>query len=141
MTTSFASALFNSDSVLPGLGASGAIMAVCGAYLMLYPKADVTLMATKFYIFLEFEIKAFLLILIWTGFDLYGIIFVENSQGGTDYTAHIDAPYDGYVTPNGVWVQHKMPLTQRERLMQDLGVVTVDYRGRNVWPPARGDDE
>lgn len=144
MATSFASALFNADSTIPGLGASGAIMAVCGAYFMLYPKAEVTLWTMKFFMVIQFEIRAFVLILIWVCLDLIGAIYIDNSLGGTDYIAHLagfavgialarilkqyDCAYDGYILPNGVWVQHKMPMTRRERMMQELGAKTIDYR-------------
>lgn len=72
----------------PALGASGAIMGVIGAFLLLYPRNDVSV----FYWWGvwargSFELSAMWLIAIYVAFDVWGMIF---SQGaGVGYLAHV----------------------------------------------------
>jgi rhomboid family protein len=74
---------------IPTVGASGAISAVLGAYLVMFPKSKVKTLI--FYFFLE--IPAFLFLGIWIGQQLFfgfGSIGPEAAaSGGTAWWAHI----------------------------------------------------
>jgi len=81
----------------PALGASGAIMGVIGAFLLLYPRNDVSV----FYWWGiwargSFELSAMWLIAIYVAFDVWGMIF---SQGaGVGNLAHVAGFLTGAVT-------------------------------------------
>ena len=131
--SSLAAALFSADSLIPHLGASGAIMACCGAYFILYPNAEVRLWEWTIRGDLTFEVKAFVLMLWWVLLDLAASFIVDRSHGGISYEAHIsgfligislgrllkiqDCDYDGYILPSGIWVRHRPPPSRRERLL------------------------
>jgi len=77
-------------SIIPVVGASGAISGVLGAYLVLYPRARVTSLLFLG-IFIQFiEVPALVLILVWTGMQvLGGISSIQQLGGGTAYWAHV----------------------------------------------------
>ena len=89
----FAQTALNPDSVVPMVGASGAIAGVMGAYLVLYPHSRV-LMLFPFPVFL-FELPAVVFLAIWFLVQfLNGInqlpIFERNAiSGGVAFWAHV----------------------------------------------------
>lgn len=137
VVTSFTAACFSPDSTIPHLGASGAIMACCGAYFILFPKAEIQVMFGPIWLPLITEIKAFFLMISWFILDIIGFYLVDNSQGGISYMAHIsgfllgiifgrilkqyDSDYDGYILPNGVWVRYKPVTSRRDEMLAKLG--------------------
>lgn len=60
----------NPDSVLPTIGASGAIAAVMGAYFLIFPRAWIVSMVPPFF-WVTFRIPALLYLAIWFGLQLY----------------------------------------------------------------------
>lgn len=93
LTASGAHIMTNPGSLVPSVGASGAIAGVLGAYLMLYPAARVVVLLPIF-IFLEFvEIPALFFLGIWFLQQfLYGSLSLgmETAQtGGVAWWAHI----------------------------------------------------
>jgi hypothetical protein len=60
----YAFALFNQDAVTPLIGASGAIAGVLGAYLVLYPRAQVWSLV-PFLFFLPLRLPAWLVLDMW----------------------------------------------------------------------------
>jgi membrane associated rhomboid family serine protease len=83
----------NADSVVPMVGASGAIAGVMGAYLVLYPRSRV-LMLFPFPVFL-FELPAIVFLVMWFLVQfLNGInqlpVFERNAiSGGVAFWAHV----------------------------------------------------
>ena len=85
----------NSSSVIPMLGASGAIAGVMGAYFVLYPRARVTV-AVPIFIFIKFiEIPAILLLGFWFVFQalqgygsLVNLAAGAKDLGGVAWWAH-----------------------------------------------------
>jgi len=77
-------------STVPCLGASGAIAAVMGAFLVTYPRDKIrTILAIGWYIRVTF-IPAALLIGFWFVIQLLSLGAVANVQsGGVAYLAHI----------------------------------------------------
>ena len=76
------------DATIPNVGASGAISAVLGAYLVLLPRAKVL---TVIFFVLR-EVPAMLFLLIWFGFQLLdgGASIAHPQQGGgVAFFAHI----------------------------------------------------
>jgi membrane associated rhomboid family serine protease len=76
----------NTDSIIPSLGASGAISGVLGGYLLLFPKRRVTVIMFRFLT----EVPAIVAIGMWFAFQLIeGWINRSASGGGVAYAAHI----------------------------------------------------
>jgi len=75
-----AQVLFDTNSVVPMVGASGAIAAVMGAYLVWFPRAPILTLALFFLV----EIPAGIWLLIW-----FGMQFFTAPSSGVAYMAHI----------------------------------------------------
>lgn len=100
------------DTTVPSLGASGAISAVLGAYLVLLPTASVL----TFVFFLLIEIPAILFLGIWFLFQLwqggYAVTHPE-SGGGVAFFAHVGGFAFGLLTVRAFAVRD--PLAPRAR--------------------------
>jgi membrane associated rhomboid family serine protease len=97
VAASAAHAMFNAASIVPALGASGAIAGVMGAYLRLFPFARVIVLVPILFLPLFFEMHAVVYVAFWFfvqilqgGFEL----FVPSAGGGVAWWAHIG----GFVT-------------------------------------------
>jgi membrane associated rhomboid family serine protease len=80
------------DSLVPNVGASGAVAAVLGAYLVLYPRATVNVVIPFFIlIFIPIPVPAALMIGLWFLQNLFaGVATIsETSAGGGVAFAHI----------------------------------------------------
>jgi membrane associated rhomboid family serine protease len=86
-------ALINPDSRLPAIGASGAIAGVLGAYILLFPRAQVTTVIPIFVFVAVREIPAIIVLGFWFVLQLFtGVASVgvpEARGGGVAYFAHI----------------------------------------------------
>ncbi|MBT8218783.1 MAG: rhomboid family intramembrane serine protease [Bacteroidia bacterium] len=82
---------FNMNSVVPAVGASGAIAAVLGAYLVMFPKSKVKILVI--YFFRSFMIPAFAFLGIWIVQQLFAgvgsMASTSETSGGTAWWAHI----------------------------------------------------
>jgi membrane associated rhomboid family serine protease len=80
-------------STAPTLGASGAIAAVLGAYILLYPRARVLTLVIIIFFFTVIEIPAWIMLGIWFAeqavFGAVGFTTPTGSGGGVAYFAHI----------------------------------------------------
>jgi len=88
--------VFSLDSSIPNLGASGAIAGVLGAYLLLFPKARVSVLSGRGVI----PVPALLVIGLWFVLQLFsgiGSIFDTADTGGVAYMAHIGGFIAGLV--------------------------------------------
>jgi len=85
---------FSTGSNVPNLGASGAIAGVLGAYILLFPRAQVTTLIPIFVFITIREIPAVIVLGFWfvlqlfTGVASVGIPEAQNA-GGVAYFAHI----------------------------------------------------
>jgi membrane associated rhomboid family serine protease len=81
------------DSAVPTIGASGAIAAVLGGYILLYPRARVLTAVIIILFFTLVEIPAMWFLLIWFGEQVLlgalGLTSPGSSGGGVAYFAHI----------------------------------------------------
>ena len=98
LVATFAQILVNAESVIPTLGASGAISGVLGAYLILFPTNRVTVIFFRF----PAHVPAIVAIGIWAVFQFIngiGSIAVteETTGGGVAYMAHIGGFVAGVV--------------------------------------------
>jgi Uncharacterized membrane protein (homolog of Drosophila rhomboid) len=74
-------------SIRPMVGASGAISGVLGAYLLLYPRAKVTVLVPLLIILYPFRINALWVVGVWFAMQLLALTFPEIS--GIAWWAHV----------------------------------------------------
>jgi membrane associated rhomboid family serine protease len=82
---SFAQILVNTDSVIPTLGASGAISGVLGAYLVLFPTNRVTVFLFRVLV----PVPAIVAIGMWGVLQVVSGLAAPADAGGVAYMAHI----------------------------------------------------
>ena len=79
------------DSVVPMVGASGAIAGVMGAYFVLYPKSRIVTLIPLFFFFQIIEVPAIFFLGIWFVMQfLSGVVSIGNAAtGGVAVWAHV----------------------------------------------------
>lgn len=91
----------------PALGASGAIAAVLGAYLVFYPKAEFKTLFLLGVVPILAVVRAYWLLLIWFGMQLFsGVsgLMDPSAGGGVAYWAHIGGFLFGAIAAGAVAV-------------------------------------
>ncbi len=78
---------FRTHSLVPSLGASGAISGVIGAYFFLFPEAKVATFSFPFPKIIQ--LPAYVFMFIWFGFQLLLSYFSLGEKSGTAFAAHI----------------------------------------------------
>ncbi len=88
----------------PVLGASGAIAAVAGAYLVLLPATNVTLLVWLFYLLLPVEVSSLYFILFQFLFDTFMTLWASTGpgSGGVAYAAHATGYGFGILVATGL---------------------------------------
>jgi membrane associated rhomboid family serine protease len=90
------------DSTAPTLGASGAIAAVLGAYIVLYPRAKVLTLVFIIFIFTVIELPAWVLLGVWFAeqavFGAAGLTDPTGGGSGVAYFAHVGGFIFGLLT-------------------------------------------
>jgi len=81
----FAQIVMDSDSIIPMLGASGAISGVLGGYVLLFPKRQVRAIIFNFLT----TVPAFVAIGIWIVYQLVLGYMTPAGTGGVAYAAHL----------------------------------------------------
>ncbi len=81
----FSQVFMDTSSVIPMLGASGAISGVLGGYLLLFPQRKVRALIFNFLT----TVPAFVALGIWIVFQIVQGYFSNPDQGGVAYAAHI----------------------------------------------------
>jgi membrane associated rhomboid family serine protease len=80
----------NPRSVVPMVGASGAISGVMGAYLILYPRVRVFTLVPLGFILTRVALPAWAMLLYWAFLQLVsGVSTVGGEEGGVAFWAHI----------------------------------------------------
>jgi membrane associated rhomboid family serine protease len=95
LAATFAQLAFSMGSNVPNLGASGAIAGVLGAYILLFPRGQVSVLQGQRVI----PVPALLVIGLWFVLQFFsGIGSIGNgAQGGVAYMAHIGGFVAGFV--------------------------------------------
>jgi membrane associated rhomboid family serine protease len=92
----------DTSSTVPSVGASGAVAAVLGGYLLLYPRARVLTLVFLFVFFTFIQIPAMFFLVIWFGQQLlFGYLDYADPTGGgggVAYFAHIGGFLFGLLT-------------------------------------------
>ena len=88
---------------VPMVGASGAIAGVMGAYLLLFPRAQVDILIILIIIFRVITIPAWIMLALWFGMQLIGGIGAATDAGGVAYWAHAGGFIAGLVLALPIW--------------------------------------
>lgn len=83
-----AQTLSDPTSMVPMVGASGAIAAVMGGYLLLFPKARVDVLVIFIVFFRIFPIPAWIVLGFWFAAQVFSGAATPSDVGGVAYWAH-----------------------------------------------------
>ncbi|MEX0351300.1 MAG: rhomboid family intramembrane serine protease [Paracoccaceae bacterium] len=92
-------------SIVPMVGASGAIAGVMGGYLLLFPKARVDILLILIIYFRVFTIPAFVMLGVWLAMQFMGGIGSNPDEGGVAYWAHAGGFFVGLVLSVPLWLR------------------------------------
>ena len=84
-------------SMVPTVGASGAIAGVMGGYLRMYPKAKVDILFIFVVIFKIIPVPAWLMLGIWFALQLFNGVGADPDMGGVAYWAHAGGFIVGFI--------------------------------------------
>ncbi len=105
LAAGYTQVIFDSNSVVPLVGASGAIAGVLGAYLVLYPRGNIRTLVVLGFFVTVLLVPAWIMIGIWAllqffnGFAAVGV--ATEDSGGVAYFAHIGGFVAGVIL---VWL-------------------------------------
>jgi membrane associated rhomboid family serine protease len=109
------------DSVIPMVGASGAIAGVMGAYFVLYPKSRIVTLVPLFFFFQVIEVPAIVFLGIWFIMQFISglgsiVTVAAGSTGGIAFWAHVA----GFVAGISGVVVFRRPERQRVEWWHDV---------------------
>ncbi len=96
LAAAFLFIVFNPDSNVPMVGASGAIAGVMGAYLVLYPKAKILTLLFLFYFIRIIRVPAIVLLGFWFVYQLF-MSAASGGGGGVAWLAHVGGFAFGWI--------------------------------------------
>lgn len=91
------------SGTIPTIGASGAIAAVMGGYLLLYPRAKVDILLILIIFFRIFTIPAWVMLGLWFALQLVNGVNIDPETGGVAYWAHAGGFIVGFVLALPLW--------------------------------------
>ncbi len=95
----------NPASLVPTIGASGAIAGVMGGYLLLFPKARIDVLFIFIIFFKIFPIPAWVVLGVWFGLQVFNGLGSDISGGGVAFWAHVGGFVAGFVLVFPVWLR------------------------------------
>src|SRR5262245_4952799 len=98
LAASFAQVVADPSSTVPNLGASGAIAAVMGAFLVTYPRDQIRSLLIIFVFVRVTYVPAALLIGVWVLMQFVNLGSIAPNQSGVAYAAHVGGFIFGAVT-------------------------------------------
>ena len=93
----FSHALLDIQSMIPMIGASGAISGILGAYLILYPQSRVLIILPLIVVFYSYWVPAWIVLLIWFVWQVAAAFIYDAQQSGIAWAAHIGGFIAGMV--------------------------------------------
>jgi membrane associated rhomboid family serine protease len=129
LAASVAHVVFNPTSIVPALGASGAIAGILGCYMRLFPLARIVVVVPILFIPLFFEVHAFIFVGLWFMLQIFQATLdslAPSSSGGVAWWAHVGGFLTGWVLgPLLVRSEHRYRM-----YYPDEGVLGFDAEGR-----------
>jgi membrane associated rhomboid family serine protease len=122
VAAALAQAYINPDSIVPMVGASGAIAGVMGAYFVLYPHSRIVTLVPLFVYFQVLEVPAVFFLGIWflmqflSGVGSIATAVAGESAGGIAFWAHVA----GFVAGLGGVLLFRRPERQRVEWWHDV---------------------
>ncbi len=92
-------------SVIPTVGASGAIGGVMGGYLLLFPRAKVDILLIFIIFFRVFTVPAWIMLGLWFGMQIFSGLSTPTNGGGVAYWAHAGGFLAGIVLTLPAWLK------------------------------------
>ncbi|SFT62609.1 rhomboid family intramembrane serine protease [Sedimentitalea nanhaiensis] len=92
-------------SMIPTVGASGAIAGVMGGYLLLYPQARVDVILILIVFFRIFPIPAWIVLAVWFAMQFIGGLGANPDTGGVAYWAHAGGFLVGLALTLPLWLR------------------------------------
>ena len=89
LAAAFGQIVTNPDSIIPMVGASGAISGVMGAYLILYPRVRVYVLLPIFIFFTSIALPAWMMLGYWFLIQLASGLLSAGEMGGVAFWAHV----------------------------------------------------
>ena len=90
-------------SLVPTIGASGAIAGVMGGYLLLFPRARIDVVFIFIIFFKIFPIPAWAMLGVWFGLQIFNGIGTDIAGGGVAFWAHVGGFVAGFALVFPVW--------------------------------------
>jgi membrane associated rhomboid family serine protease len=111
LVASLAQVMANPSSQVPNLGASGAIAAVMGAFIVTFPKDRIRTVVFIGFFFTVTFIPALILVAFWFVLQLLSEIgsIMERSTGDVAYMAHIGGILFGIITARFFETRKRLP--------------------------------
>ena len=92
-------------SMVPTVGASGAIAGVMGGYLLLFPKAKVDILLIFIIFFRVIPLPAWVMLGIWFAIQLFSGVAIDSETGGVAYWAHAGGFIAGIILTIPVFIR------------------------------------
>jgi membrane associated rhomboid family serine protease len=89
MVAAFAQGIPDAESVMPVVGASGGVSGVLGAYLLLQPRAEVSVAVPIFIVVQIVRLPAWVVLAFWFAFQLLYELSPESSASTVAFRAHL----------------------------------------------------
>jgi len=96
-------------SIVPTVGASGAIAGVMGGYLLMYPKARVDVLFIFIVFFRVFPIPAWIVLGVWFGLQIFNGAGSVADGAGVAYWAHAGGFVVGFLLILPAWLRRGGP--------------------------------
>jgi membrane associated rhomboid family serine protease len=97
VAAALAQALPDMSSTTPMIGASGAVSGILGAYVLLYPRANVLVALPLFIVFYTFHLPAVFVLGLWFLGQLASSLGQDAAEAGVAFRAHIGGFIAGIV--------------------------------------------
>lgn len=90
-------------SLIPTVGASGAIAGVMGGYLLMFPRARIDVLVIFIIFFRVFPVPAWAMLGLWFALQVFNGSYTDAATGGVAYWAHAGGFVAGLVLALPLW--------------------------------------